>query len=122
MTASLATAKRLGQVTIPSLSHKGIEDRYVRFLTELKISVQVEEEDDGRQAATTARVVSLEDGKEYDYIAPSLAVSALSKYPGGYVGKCFHIHVGRDVVPGKRYRPVECWEIECPKQVPGAAS
>lgn len=114
-TAPKLEVKRVGQVVIPSLSHKKTVDRYVRFLTELKLSEAVGEEDDGREPATTARVINLEDGQLYEYIAPALATSALNKYPGGHVGKCFHISVGLEVVPGKRYRPVEAWEIECPK-------
>lgn len=106
--------ERVAAVTVPALSFKNRTVAYVRFEGELKLSDKVERVDDKRQPATVARVVNLEDGKPYDLIAPTLLVSALLKYPVGYVGKCFEIEVSKEKVPGKQYKEVACHEIKCP--------
>lgn len=106
--------KRIAQVTLPAISRKGHPKLYVYFLSELKRSEVSEGEDIDRKPATVARVINLEDGGEYNYVASALAVSALQQYPGGYVGKCFEINHSADKIPGKDYYGVDIYEIERP--------
>jgi hypothetical protein len=105
---------RLNAVTLPSLSFKGITRLYLRFNTLLHQSETVSEADDGREPAFTARVINLEDKKEYEFICPALLISALARY-GDYTGKCFEIECSKEPLPGKRYRGVECYEIADPE-------
>lgn len=106
--------KRKQQITLPSLSFKGVEARYVKFLGKLHKSDKLDEGEDNRQAATTARVLNLEDWREYTLICPTLLVSALDEGSVEYVGKCFEVICPLDPRPGKRYREIECYEIEQP--------
>lgn len=106
--------KRTKQVTIDALSFKTRERAYVRFLGEMHKSEKADEADDKREPATVARVLNLEDGHEYRLICPALLVSAILEEGVEYVGHCFEINVSRDPKPGKRYKEVEVYEIECP--------
>ena len=107
---------RKALVNLPALSFKNKELLYLKFLTMLATSQHVGEEDDGREPATTARVINIETGEVCEFIAPTLLVSALSRY-GAYVGKCFEIHCTKDKMPGKNYRGVTCYEIEEPEGI-----
>jgi hypothetical protein len=110
----MENVKRVAQVTLPAISRKGHPSLFLKILSPLKKSEVVDEADDAREPATTCRVINLEDGKTYDYVAAALAVSALIRYPGGYVDKCFEISHSAEKLPGKDYYGVDVYEIECP--------
>ena len=107
--------KRVGTLTVPPLSFKLRTLAYVRVLTAMHESASVGDEDDGRAPATICRVVNLADGKEYDFLVPTLVQSAWTRYGGEYVGKCFEVRMSKDAAPGKRYKTAEVYEIEDPK-------
>lgn len=110
----MENVKRINQVTLPPISRKGHDVLYIKVLTDLRMSEIVDEADDGRKPATTCRVINLEDGKTYEYIASALAVTALRRYAESVVGKCFEIVHSKEKVPGKDYYGVDVYEIECP--------
>lgn len=108
--------KRNRQITLPPLSFKDRECAYVLFLSKMQRSDRVDEEDDGKEAATTARVLNLEDGKEYHLICPTVLVSSLCRDSNQYVGMCYEIIVSKDPKPGKRYKEVEVYAIDSPSE------
>lgn len=106
--------KRKNQITLEVFSFKTREVAYVKFLTKITRSERVDESDDGKQVAWTARIINLEDGLQYRMVCPTLLVSALVEEDIDYVFKCFEVTVSKDPKPGKRYKEVECWEIDEP--------
>lgn len=110
----MENVKRKSPVTLPSLSRKNHDTLYVCILSALQRSESVDESDDSREPATTCRVLNLDDGKLYTYVVSVVAVSALKRYPGGYLGRCFEIIHAKDKAPGKSYYDVEVWEIDAP--------
>jgi len=114
--------KRIAPVTVPALSFKSRTRAYVRIESEMHESGAVGQEDDGREPAVICRVTDLEDGQLYELICPTLLVTALDRYPGGYKGLCFEIDVSAAAKPGKRYKEVTVYEIEDPKPRPQASS
>lgn len=55
-------------------------------------------------------VTDLESGQDGLLICTALVESALTKCPGGYVGKRFEISQGTPI-PGKRYRALDVFEL-----------
>lgn len=105
--------KRIKQITLDVLSFKGREVAFVKFIGKLHRSEKVDESDDGRKPATVARVINLEDGQEYRLVCPSLLVSALNEDETEYLNKCYEIRVSLNTKPGKAYKEVEVYEIQC---------
>jgi hypothetical protein len=117
MDAKPVIGKRIASVNLPSLSRKNKATLFLYILSDLKRSELIDESDDSRQPATTCRVLDLEDGKLYQWVAATVAVSALQRYPNGYVGKCFEVFHHPEKAAGKQYYDVDVFEIEPPESL-----
>lgn len=104
---------RKQQVTLPSLSFKEREIVYIKILTALGRSDRVDQQDDGRKPAITCRVLNLLDQKEYILICPTLMASAFADGHIDPVGKCFEVTAPRHMRPGKDYKDVDVYQIDC---------
>lgn len=102
---------RLGQVTLPGLSFAKREIAYVKVLSAMVTSVRNDEPDSGNKPATVMKVLNLQDQMEYRLICPALLVSSLTDEGEDYVGKCYEIQVPKDILPGKRYKACQVYEI-----------
>lgn len=103
---------RKKQVTLPGLSFKNREIAYVKALSTMHKSVRDSEPDKGEKPATVMKVLNLQDNKEYRLICPALMVSSFNDEGDEYVGKCYEIIVPAALVPGKRYKDCEVYEID----------
>jgi len=106
---------RLEQLTLPALSFKECTQLFVRSVGTMHTSKIDAESDGGRKPATTMRVINLETGELARLICPALLVTALEADATHYVNKCYEINVSKDKLPGKNYKDVTVYRIECPK-------
>ena len=104
---------RKQQITLPGLSFKGRTNAFVKILSKLHTSDRVESKDDKRKPATVCKIIDLQTGELCRLICPALMVSALNDEGIEYVGKCYEIVVSADKVPGKEYKDVAVYEIDC---------
>lgn len=105
-------------VTLPSISFKGIETLFVKFLkpmVELEaLPIKGESDSDGNQkfekAAHGVHVVNLETGEERILLCNALLIGELEKMKADdYVGKTFEIT--QKPVENKKYKSVSIYEI-----------
>jgi len=111
--------KRKTAVTLPVFSFKDRTLAFVRIDDELRQGEHLKGEDAGKQPPWLCTITDLESGNQYEMIAPTLLVTALTEKVGDYVGRCFEIHVSAEPRPGKDYKDVTVYEIECPTEVNG---
>lgn len=111
---------RKQQITLPGYSFKEREVGFIKSLGQMTRSDRVGRAEDDRKRATVMKILNLEDGLLYRMICPSLLISALEDEDVDYVGRCFEICVTADVMPGKDYKGVEVFEIECPESADNA--
>lgn len=103
---------RKKQVTLPGLSFKKREIAYIKVLAPMTKSVRDSEQSKDDKPATVMKVLNLQDHKEYRLICPSLMVSSFADEGEEYVGKCYEVIVPAELVPGKRYKNCEVYEID----------
>lgn len=104
---------RKQQVTLPGLSFKERERAFVKILGPMVKSDRDADDKKGDKAATVCKVIDLQTGELARLICPALMVSALNDEGVDYVGKCYEIIVTANKLPGKDYKGVEVYEIDC---------
>ncbi len=109
----MSNEHRQQQITLPGLSFKTLEIVYIKILSELHKSDRVDSSDDKKEPATTCRVLNLKDKKEYILICPALMVSSFLDRGVDYLDKCYEVQVTGKVLPGKPYKGVEVYQIDC---------
>lgn len=107
------TDHRQEQITLPGLSFKDREIAYIKVLSPMITSERQAGSDDKRKPATVIKVENLQDHLNYRLICPALLVSSFMDEGEEYVGKCYEIIVTSQVLPGKSYKGVQVFAIDC---------
>lgn len=106
---------RVEPVTLPTLSFKDRTLAYLQFVTPIEKGRRIEtDEEQAKEPADIARVIDLETGEMFELVCPMLLVTALTERVPNYVGLCFEIQVSAEPRPGKKYKDVTVFRIECP--------
>lgn len=107
--------KRVGAVTVPTLSFKSRDRVFVKILEPIHLGKQLKETTgkEAQKPAHICRVVDLEDGSIKDLICPAVMVSTFAEGDEkDYIGKCFEIIATKK--EGKSYKIVEIHLIDDP--------
>jgi len=114
------TPTRKKALSLPVLSFKERDLAFVRFTSGITQSTIRKGDDDDRKPAMVAEVVNLETGEQQTLICPAALVGTLEDAGDEYIGRCYEIHVTPEKLPGKEYKGVTVYEIECPDVAPEA--
>ncbi len=104
--------KRSKTLTLPIVSMAHNDEMYIKVVGPMYKVNEDEDENGKKRPMTLVPIIDLESGEEMLLICHTLISAVFKRDAKGYVGKCYELSTGPDI-PGKNYRNINMYEIDC---------